>query len=423
MTLGNIIRITKSFHKASLQELTVLSAQNDPYRLDTKTNHRNGQWLAQHMEAAGLLKPWKRTHNRGVFYALVAAGDVLKPDGIPFVNDDECWSFLEQASKAARWLGYVPWERIFDARNSDPVIRTSEPLSPYSAIAFDVDGYAFDPAELRPRIDLCDFHARQMYKVVIFGEKTSLETVLWPVAEQYGADLYLPSGEISDTFIYRMATNAMNDGRPIVVFTLADADPSGYQMSTSIAHKLRAMKDSIYPSLDFRLIPIGLTVEQVKDLGLPSTPLKETEKRASRWRERFGVEQTEIDALATLRPDVLRSIVTNAIDPWIDRTLDDRVREARDEWLEQAAAEFARQSASTALAAKIAEADTALELFKSSVEDIRGEINSLDMNLPTFHLPEPFIDLPLPLALVHSDMELIDHIAVLRERKSYGGEA
>lgn len=423
MTLGNIIRITKSFSKASLADLTVLSAQNDPYRLDTKTNHRNGQWLAQYMDAAGLLKSWKRTHNRGVFYALVAAGDVLKPDGAPFVNNDDCWSFLEHASKAARWLGYVPWERIFDARNSDPVIRLSEPSSPYSAIEFDADSYAFDPIELRPRLNLCDFNARQMYKIVIFGEKTSLESVLWPIAEQYGADLYLPSGEISDTFIHKMATNAVNDSRPMVVFTLSDADPSGYQMSTSIGHKLRAMKDSIYPSLEFRLIPVGLTVEQVKELGLPSTPLKETEKRASRWRERFGVEQTEIDALATLRPDVLRSIVTNAIDPWIDGTLDDRVRQARKEWLAVASAEFERHTAQTALATKIAEADAAMELFKACVDDIRSEITGLDFSLPAFELPKPWVDFPLPLSLVHSEMELIDHIAALRERKSFGGEA
>jgi hypothetical protein len=66
----------------------------------------------------------------------------------------------------------------------------------------------------------------------------------------------------------------------------------------------------------------AVTVEQVVDLGLPSTPLKETEKRASGWKTRYGVEQTEIDALATLRPDELRRIVRRAVAPYWDAGLE-----------------------------------------------------------------------------------------------------
>jgi hypothetical protein len=49
---------------------------------------------------------------------------------------------------------------------------------------------------------------------------------------------------------------------------------------------------------------------------LPSTPLKESERRADRWTERIGVEQTEIDALATLQPDLLRQLAHDAIQPF-----------------------------------------------------------------------------------------------------------
>jgi hypothetical protein len=63
--------------------------------------------------------------------------------------------------------------------------------------------------------------------------------------------------------------------------------------------------------------------------------MKETERRADKWRERFGVEQTEIDALATLRPQQLAQIVEEAVAPYWDQTLDERrieaVREARKE--------------------------------------------------------------------------------------------
>ena len=43
----------------------------------------------------------------------------------------------------------------------------------------------------------------------------------------------------------------------------------------------------------------------------------------------MGVEQTEIDALASLQPDLLREIARDAIAPFYDATLDQRVIEAQ----------------------------------------------------------------------------------------------
>jgi hypothetical protein len=70
---------------------------------------------------------------------------------------------------------------------------------------------------------------------------------------------------------------------------------------------------------------VGLTPKQVRELNLPSTPLKEGEKRASPWVEAFGIAQTEIDALLALRPDALREMVENAFASYFDDTLADRV--------------------------------------------------------------------------------------------------
>ena len=44
-------------------------------------------------------------HLRGLHYRFVARGDVLKPDGKPYVNDDANWTWLSEiAAKAARWF-------------------------------------------------------------------------------------------------------------------------------------------------------------------------------------------------------------------------------------------------------------------------------------------------------------------------------
>jgi hypothetical protein len=232
----------------------------------------------------------------------------------------------------------VPFDAIEDARNSEPIIRIREPRfhveSPHARV------YGFDPEALEA-IQNIDFSADvwgmshfqappQPYRLVFFGEKTSLDPVLGPLAERYDTDLYLPSGEISDTLLHLMAKTGAEDGREMVVFIFSDCDPAGYQMAVSIGHKLRAFSDSLFPDLRFRVVPACLSVEQVKELGLPSTPLKETEKR--KWREKHGVDQTEIDALATLQPDVFRQIVHDAVAPYYDATLAKRVQGAQTDW-------------------------------------------------------------------------------------------
>lgn len=54
----------------SLSDLTVLSTQIDPYRMDTPSGHREGKWLATYFNK--LVTRGRRIHWRGVHYALVA---------------------------------------------------------------------------------------------------------------------------------------------------------------------------------------------------------------------------------------------------------------------------------------------------------------------------------------------------------------
>ena len=72
------------------------------------------------MDALGIVKP---IHLRGLHYALVSSTSLTKPDGQRYLNDADDWGWLQvEASKAARWLGYVRFDQIVDERNSPPVI-------------------------------------------------------------------------------------------------------------------------------------------------------------------------------------------------------------------------------------------------------------------------------------------------------------
>ena len=292
-----------------------------------------------------------------------------------------------------------------------------------SFVSIGLDVTVPDADDINPTPFAEGFKGRQAYSFAIFGEKASLEDVLLPIARARQTDLYLPTGEISDTLLHQMASDANKDGRPLVVFTLADCDPSGHQMSVSIGRKLQAFRDLLFPRFTFELVPVALTVEQVSDLGLPSTPLKETEKRADRWRDAFGVEQTEIDALATLRPDTLREIVEQAFEPYFDDTLDDRVEEARSDWEEEAQQAIDSQIDAESLAVLREEAAERLTELQSAIDDIneRLRLSADRFTLPVIEVPEPEIEAEDDRhALVAFGDDWVEATRSLIERKSYG---
>lgn len=422
--LRAILDEEKRINGRTLKDLTVLAACNDPYRQDTPANHRVAEWLATHVER--LIPLNRRIHLRGLHYALVAAGDVARPDGRTYINDDETWAWLvSHAAKAARWLGYVPFDRIVDARNSEPAIHRAAPVSvpkPWYSVEIAVDIPTID--DIEPQIFVEQFQPQQPYALAIFGEKTSLEDVLLPIARHYGADLYLPSGEISDTLLHHMARDAAADGRPFVVFTLADCDPAGHQMPVSIGRKLQALRDLLFPELRFSVVPVGLTVDQVRAHGLPSTPLKTTERRADRWRAEFGVEQTEIDALATLKPALLSQIVQDAITPYFDDTLERRAWRAREEWLEAAQEHLSANTDAELIQQLHDEAAYRFSELQNFVAEINLRLRSTvteEFRLPPVKIPEAeasgAIGAP---ALVDFGMGWLAITAALRARKAYG---
>jgi hypothetical protein len=77
--LRRILENACAKQKASLSDLTVLSAAVDPYRLDTDAGHRDGAWLAAQLNK--LCGPATRIHWRGLHYAIVQETSVKKPNG------------------------------------------------------------------------------------------------------------------------------------------------------------------------------------------------------------------------------------------------------------------------------------------------------------------------------------------------------
>jgi hypothetical protein len=410
----------------TLKDLTVLSKRVDPYRRDTPAGHRDGQWIRDQFHR--LYGEHRSTHWRGLHYAITMAGGIIKPNGDVYVNNYDNWLWLsETAAKAAKWLGYIPFDRINDERNSEPIIHRTEKTTPSSGLAIRVYVEIPDVSQLRPYPIATGFEVRQAYHFVIFGEKSSLESIALPVARRYQADLYIPTGEISDTLIHQIARDAAADGRPLVLFTLSDCDPSGWQMPISIARKLQALKDLFFPELRFEVVRGALLPEQAKRLRLPESPLKDEEKRASRWREAFDIEQTEIDALTTPeRAATLRQLLEDAFAPYIDSTLERRVEEARRAWEDEANRRVRQAADHGAIAEVRREAAAKLDELRREIDDLNQRLRDAtrEIRLPRIEVPEPENELdPSRETLVSLDADWRTATEALIRAKAYGKEA
>ncbi len=262
--------------------------------------------------------------------------------------------------------------------------------------------------------------AAQPYRIVLFGEKSSLREDLEPIAREVGGELLLPTGEISDTLIAGIAARAA-DGRPSVVLYFADFDPSGFQMPVSVGRKLPAMRDLLYPELRIELHRVALTLEQCVNFNLPSTPLKESERRADKWRARTGREQTEIDALAALHPGALQQIAWEAIAPFWDATLADRVRDAQVAWWRAANAKlFGHPDYASANA----DLETALDRVRKAAEAVDRAQQQLKEKLSDIKVPpapnvvEPEIAAEAPPPLFATSDDFITATIKLRAEKA-----
>jgi hypothetical protein len=195
-------------------------------------------------------------------------------------------------------------------------------------------------------------------------------------------------------------------------------------MSVSIGRKLQALRDLLFPDLRFEVVPVALNPDQVVALGLPSRPLKESEKRADRWRDAFGIEQTEIDALATLQPEVLREIIERAFDPYVDRGLGKRVTLAKSEWERQAADALHEQIDQAHLEALRTEAAGRLAELQDVISDINARLQLAaddHFTLPAIEVPQPEVNQDIPrLALVSLDQDWAQATRALIQRKAYG---
>ena len=402
------------------KDYAIMSNKSDPFLMDTDTNYAAGRWLANMIAQYGIT----RIHDRGLHYVLVSAG-VTRPDGKPYRNDAASWAWLLEKVSAARWLGHIQFNVITDQKNADGVFRIRTTPEPKGSVATDVDMKVPGAKDVQPTVGLAGFTGTQPYRIALVGEKSSLQPVLGPIAEKYDADLLLFTGNASNTRIWELARAASNDGRPLVVLYFSDCDYWGWKMVSEVGWKLSALQVRQFGNLNFRVYRAALTPEQVLQYDLPQSPIeKGQEAEAEKWREATGVEQTEIDAIATLQPELLTQITEELIANFRDDTLDGRVSRARTRWVNQAqrVVDYAvDQPALDAAVEDITEREAEIqEVLDERVQPIIDTAEAVTLpDLPK--IPAPKVDFAAePDPLVDSDWSFADCYERLRaDRHDY----
>jgi hypothetical protein len=327
----------------SISTLYALSSSNDPHYI-SEERQRKAAWFAK------LIKKFpikSGAHLRRIHYWLVSqSSPPLMPDGTAYKNNEDCWDIMLAASKDARYLDLVPVGAFVDRRNAEPIDYTPEDTgNPETIIERGSDsddfGFSEDMAD-PPQLTLEVPEPTQRYRIEIWAEKTTMNDILLPIAEQYGCTLQTGMGEMSVTNCDDLIERTEKyDERPVRILYISDFDPAGQSMPVAVGVKIEYFNSERNLDYDIELRPVVLTPKQVKKYSLPVNAFLldkhgQPSGRAKEFMRRFNVEgATELDALEALHPGELARIVIAEIKRFYDSGLANAIKLEADQFRHQ----------------------------------------------------------------------------------------
>ncbi len=229
---------------------------------------------------------------RQIYYQLVARGHV--------VNTVQSYNHTQSMLNTARLAGLIDWDAIEDRTRS---VTERSHWSSGSEILNAVAKQYFE-----------DMWENQPHRVFVMVEKEALAGVLEPICSKYDMPLLPARGYPSASTLREFAkARIMQASQQIVVLHLGDHDPSGIDMSRDLQERLEMFSRHQQP-IDFRRI--ALNMDQVQEQRPPPNPAKTTDSRYDKYRELYGDESWELDALT---PQYLQDLIMVQLDSLIDQ--------------------------------------------------------------------------------------------------------
>jgi hypothetical protein len=225
------------------------------------------------------------------------------------------------------------------------------------------NGYDHDPADQPSHVEL-------------WVEKSTMDDVLIPLCQDLGLNLVASLGFQSITSVIALIQRVRATGKPARIFYISDFDPAGDGMPTAVARQREYWLAEYVPAADVALTALALTRAQVEAYRLPRIPVKDSDRRKSRFEERYREGAVELDALEALRPGELARLVRAAVAPYRDPDLPGRLAAARRE--ASAAVDDAWRQVTALhqdeLDAIAQEAEPILARYQEALERLDGEL-------------------------------------------------
>jgi hypothetical protein len=218
------------------------------------------------------------------------------------INNQGAYKKLGDVINDARLSGLLDWTAIVDrTREKGGVTHWTSPAAIIEAVA---DQYRIDKWE------------GQEYRPEVWVEKDALEGVVSVACRRLDVPYFSCRGYTSQTAMWENAQylkGLAESGITPVVIHLGDHDPSGIDMSRDIEDRVRMFMDGNGETLIFTRI--ALNMDQVKQYNPPENPVKSTDSRHNGYRDKFGDDCWELDALD---PQVIDDLITEEVSKYRD---------------------------------------------------------------------------------------------------------
>jgi hypothetical protein len=291
---------------------------------------------------------------RQLYYQLVAR------DIVP--NHDKVYAKISSIKDDVVYSGLVDWE-VFEDRGRVPMQAYYE-YDVKDALQRTINSYKLNR------------QLGQKNHIEVWTEKDAISSILKRATNPKTIRLVVNKGYTSSTAIYESYGRFLDEienGKKVKILYFGDHDPSGIDMIRDITERVTFMfingeqfsnrfedqiqdwwekeRMTLYDVADiegyedvaklaleenekaeelfeagrrllyiqrndlFEVIPVGLTMQQIKEYKPPHNPAKITDPRAKGYIRKYGAVSWEVDAL---RPEIMLSIVNKAINEYMD---------------------------------------------------------------------------------------------------------
>ncbi len=236
---------------------------------------------------------------RHAFYVAVSRGLVEKTEA-------EYKGTIVRLLTQLRRSGEIPFEWIAD--NTRWVLRSRTYRSREEALAHVARTY---------RRNLWD--GRDV-RVEVWAEKDAIASLLVEAADEWCVPVMAFRGYSSISYLYTLAEEIREDGRPTHIYYFGDHDPSGLDIERFVARTVRELA----PEAELHVTRAAVTPEQIEKYGLPERPTKDTDSRS----KHFSGGSVDVDAIS---PRVLADLTTGYIVQHLDLAQVERLRRIEEE--------------------------------------------------------------------------------------------